>query len=78
MENMGQSMELEEIEVELVDTLTVNPIPGSVEFGITEHILDQPINIVSLVVCEVGDGNVSVTSENEPYQRKERQKTSKT
>jgi hypothetical protein len=78
MKNMGQSMELEEIEVKLVDTLTVNPIPGSVEFGITEHILDQPINIVSLVVGEVGDGNVSVTSENEPYQRKERQKTSKT
>jgi hypothetical protein len=28
MENVGQSMELEEIEVELDDTLTVNPTPG--------------------------------------------------
>jgi hypothetical protein len=29
-------MHLEEIEVELDDTLTVNSIPGSVEFGTNE------------------------------------------
>jgi hypothetical protein len=40
MENMSQFMELEEIEVELDNTLTVNPTPGSVEFGTTKDTLD--------------------------------------
>jgi hypothetical protein len=35
-------MELKEIEIELDDTLTVNPTSGSVEFGTNEHIPDQP------------------------------------
>ena len=42
MKNMGQSMELEDIEIELVDALNVNPAHGSVEFGTTEHTPDQP------------------------------------
>jgi hypothetical protein len=65
MENMSQSNELEEIEVELDNTLSINPTP------------DQPINTVSPAVSEAGDGSVSVTSENPLYKRKERQKTAK-
>jgi hypothetical protein len=58
-------MKLKEIEVELDDdTLTINPTPGSVEFGIIEHTPDQPINTVSLVVDEAGAGDGSVTSDN--------------
>jgi hypothetical protein len=60
IENMSQSNELEEIEVELDNILTVNPTP------------DQPINIASPAVDEAGDENVSVTSENPLYKRKER------
>jgi hypothetical protein len=74
---MSQSIELEEIEVELDDTLTVNLTTGFVEFGTVEHTPYKPINIVSFAVGEAGDGSVSVTSENPLYQRKERQKTSK-
>jgi hypothetical protein len=70
-------MELEEIEVELDDTLIVNPTLGSIELGTIEHTPDQPINTVFLAIGEVGDGSVSVTSENAPYQRKERKKTFK-
>jgi hypothetical protein len=59
MENMSQSNELKEIEVELDNTLTINPTPY------------QPINTTSPSVGEVGDGNVSITSENPLYKRKE-------
>ena len=40
IENMSQSIELEEIEVKLDDTLTVNPTPRSVEFGTTKDTPD--------------------------------------
>jgi hypothetical protein len=62
---MSQSNELEKIEVELDTTLFVNLTPN------------QPINIVSPVVGEAGDGSVSVTSKNPLYKRKERKKTVK-
>jgi hypothetical protein len=65
MEKMSQSNELEEIEVELDNTLSVNPK------------LDQPINTAPPTVGEAGDGSVSVRSENPLYKRKERQNTSK-
>jgi hypothetical protein len=39
--------------------------------------INLPINTVSPAVGEAGDENVSVTSENAPHQRKERQNTSK-
>ena len=74
MKNISQSIELEEIEVELDDTLTVNPTLGFVEFGTTKHTLDQPINTVSPAVGEAGDGSVSVTSENAPYQKERKEK----
>jgi hypothetical protein len=65
MENMSQSNELEDIEVELDNTLSINPTP------------DQPVNTTSPAVGETGDGSVSVTSENPLYKKKERQKTAK-
>ena len=65
MENESQSNELEEFEVELDNTVSINPTP------------DQPINNASPAVGEAGDGSVSVTSENPLYGKKERQKTSK-
>ena len=47
MENMSQSNELEEIEVELDNALSANLTP------------DQLINTVSPVVGEAGNGSVS-------------------
>jgi hypothetical protein len=39
--------------------------------------INLPINTISPTVGEAGDESVSVTSENAPHQRKERQNTSK-
>ncbi|XP_059436054.1 zinc finger BED domain-containing protein RICESLEEPER 2-like [Corylus avellana] len=78
MENTSQSMELEDIEVDVdYDILTVIPTPGSVESGSTENTPNQPVNTVSPAGATAGAGDGSGLSENGQYQKKEWQKTSK-
>ena len=78
MENTSQSMELEDIKVDLGDnTLIVNPTARLSGSGSSQNAPDQPVNIVSLVVSGSGARDGSGQSGNVPFQKKERQKTSK-
>jgi hypothetical protein len=71
-------MELEDIKINLGDdTFTMNPNHGSGGSSSSENILDQPVNTISSAVGESGARDGSGPSRNVPYQKKERQKTSK-